>query len=183
MGTQSGCLTWRPTSSSATLVWRRFRPLCVQSSKALDLYFVPCSDSWAIDPSRCFLLPLLVGGSCCDTTFYKTTGFRGAVLVFGSALGTLSRWSHITILRLSHPVNWGACLARLRSLLKIGLFCASFDFASVKLVVSSVYSALPQFNGLLCASNSELHFRQSQKGRERELVVGAYLAWTFLRAW
>ena len=105
------------------------------------------------------------------TRLLRGDWLRGAALVFGFALGTLSHGSHVTTLRLIHPVNWGVRLARLRSLLKIGLFGASFDFASVKLVVSFVYSALPQFDCLLCASYSELHFRQSQKRRERVLRV------------
>ena len=43
------------------------------------------------------------------------------------------------------PRKLGAGLARLRSLLKIGLFVASFDFASVKLVVNSVSQLWAQF--------------------------------------
>ena len=85
---------------------------------------------------------------------------------FGSVLWNLELLEPHYNTLLEPPSQLGGMLARLRSLLKIGLFGASFDFASFKLVVSSVFSALPQFNCLLCcASYSELHFRQSQKGR------------------
>ena len=116
-----------------------------------------------------FAYHILVGGSCCDTPLCNTTGFSRAGLVFGFALGA-SMWLELHDDTLFEPPSkLGACLARLRSLLKIGLFGASFDFASVKLVVSSVSQLWRNSTALHCASNSELHFRQSQKERSESL--------------
>ena len=77
--------------------------------------------------------------------------------------------SYMILLCLSHPSELGGMPGTSSLTLKIGLFGASFDFASVNLVVRSDSQLWRNSSALHCASNSELRFRQSQKERSEGL--------------
>ena len=85
------------------------------------------------------------------------------VLVLRLAL--LRSFGYMTILRFGHPSELGGMPGTSSLTVKIGLLGASFDFASVNLVVCSDSQLWRNSSALHCASNSELHFRQSQKER------------------